>query len=69
MPLKDDVRHAALAQVLAHRQTGLTAPDDKRFDRIYWHAKPSKILMQSSPQPQSTAGVRSAKASQNQLKR
>ena len=32
MPFDDKMRHAAFAQVLAHRQPGLTAAYDKRLD-------------------------------------
>ena len=32
VPLQDEVRHAALAQVLAHRHAGLTSADDEDLD-------------------------------------
>src|SRR5208283_88267 len=37
MALDDEMRRAAFAQVLAHRQAGLTAADDERLHFYYRH--------------------------------
>ena len=34
MPFHDEVGQAALAELLAHRQPGLTAADDQRLDLL-----------------------------------
>ena len=39
MPFDDEMRHAAFAQVLAHRQPGLTAAYDERLDLFNRHAR------------------------------
>ena len=45
VPLQNEVRHAAVAQVLAHGQAGLAAANDERFYFFRWHLR---VLFQHS---------------------
>ena len=46
VPLQDEVRHAAVAQVLAHRQAGLASTDDEYVDLVARH---HNLLLRGSP--------------------